>query len=254
MAYRRKHDRDQPRGWFNLFIRMGGWVALVLGAVLVVLTLISATQEGIADRLDRDGKFSRALVMDKRFTISTDDEGGESYTYYTTFRFKTSVGGGQELERTVHGNFYENTKIGDEHTIRYLRSDPTVFEYELDLYRNNSNIVRWIGLFFGVGGLLTLWFFGLKTNVALIARRDGEKRFAQVTGIAETNVEINEKAQARLVWREEDGQVGESFMRDRMELSRLYKLGDKIVVFRLGEKAFWEGDVGPPKREMPDGN
>ena len=112
--------------------------------------------------------------------------------------------------------------------------------------------LRWVGLLFGIGGLITLWLFGKKANRAVLARRDGEKRFAEVVGIEDTNVKVNDNRQARLLWREEDGQEGKSFMRNRSELSRLYAAGDEIVVFRLGEDAFWEGDVGPPAREISE--
>ena len=33
MEYRRKHDRHEPRPWFNLFIRLGGWASLLFGVV-----------------------------------------------------------------------------------------------------------------------------------------------------------------------------------------------------------------------------
>ncbi len=250
MEYHRKHDRHAPRPWFNLFLRMGGWASLIFGVVLVVVTLIATTQLFVADRLDRDGRFTQAVVMDKRFSVSVDSDGDESITYYATFRFKTSEAGGQEHERSVGGGFYYENEIGDDVTVRYVRGDPDTFEHEIGQYRRAGNVLRWVGLLFGIAGLYTLWRFGNQTNDAIRARRFGEKRMAEVTGIVDTNVKVNDHRQARLTWREEDGQVGQSLMRDRGELSNLYRAGDKVVVFRLDEKAFWEGDVGPPAREM----
>ncbi len=251
MAYRRRHDRHTPRGWFNLFIRLGGWASLIFGVALVVLTLISATQLYLADRLDRDGRFAQAAVVDKRIAVSTDSDGDTDTDYFVTFRFKTSAGGHQ-VEDEVSGAFYDRVGIDDEHVIRYLASDPDIIESDIGSYRRGGNVLRLLGLVMGIGGLATLWLFGRQTNRAILARRDGERRLAEVVAIAETNVRVNKRRQGRLVWREPDGRVGESLMRDYGELGRLYKGGDEIVVFRLGDEAWWEGDVGPPAREAGD--
>ncbi|MEL7116931.1 MAG: DUF3592 domain-containing protein [Pseudomonadota bacterium] len=247
--YRRKHDRHEPRSWFSLFLRLGGWVALILGAVLVVLTLISATQLMIADQLDRDGRFAQAVVVDKRFEVTRDSDGDETTRYYATFRFKESQAGGQDRERSVDRGFYNDAAEGTEVTVRYLRSDPDTFEYEIGQYRRDGDVVRYIGLAFGIAGLLVLWRLGRQTNAKLLARKLGEKRFAQVVEIRETGLRVNERDQARLIWQEEDGQTGESLMRDLRELSELYRAGDRIVVFRRGEDVVWEGDVGPRAAE-----
>ena len=70
-----------------------------------------------------------------------------------------------------------------------------------------------------------------------------------MTGVRETRLKINGRRQARLEWREDDGQIGRSLMRDATELRR-YQTGDPVVVFRLGRHCYWEGDVGPPRREV----
>lgn len=250
--YTRKHDRSRPRSFFSLFVRLGGWASLIFGALLVFLTLISATQLWFADRLDVHGTFAKAVILEKRIQVTVDEDGDESTSYFATFRFKDSQIGGLDQERNVGRDYYGAVSEGDEVTVRYLRFEPSTFEYEIGQYRRDGHIVRYIGLFFGILGLLTLWRFGQQTTDALLARKRGEKRLARVTGIAESGVKVNGRRQARLCWREEDGQEGESLLRNVAELSDLYREGDQIVVFRLGERAFWEGDVGPPKREMQD--
>lgn len=250
--YTRKHSRTAPRSFFSLYLRLGGWLSLILGGLLVVLTLISATQLYIADALDRDGKFATAVVLEKRFAVTVDDDGDETTRYYATFRFKDSATGGRDQERSVNRGFYTSTQQGNEVEIRYLRSDPSTFEYEIGQYRRGGTIVRYIGLAFGIAGLVALWVFGRQASDALAARKHGEKRLASVTEIRDTNIRVQNLIQARLIWEEKDGQTGQSLMRDRTELSTLFRAGDQIVVFRLGDKAFWEGDVGPPKREVTD--
>lgn len=249
MTYRRKHDRHAPRSWLSLFIRLGGWASIALGVVLMVLTLFSVTQLSLADQLDRSGKFTRAVIVDKTTKVTTDSDGDTVTSYYVTFQYK-ATGGGQKVERGVDVSFYRTSEEDDEVVIRYARDNPRVFEYDIGSYRRAGNVLRWVALLFGLGGIFTLWRFGKETNRAILARRDGEKRLAKVIGIAETSVEVNGRRQARLAWREDDGQTGESLMRDIGALSRLYKAGDPIVVFRLGDDCFWEGDVGPPRREV----
>ncbi|MCP3972715.1 MAG: hypothetical protein GY717_20820 [Rhodobacteraceae bacterium] len=249
MEYRRKHDRHRPRGWFSLFFRLGGWLSLIFGALLIVLTLISASQLFLADQLDRDGKFTRAVVGDKRMAVTYDSDADEERQYFVTFIYKSSEGG-QTTETGVSGDFYDEAVRGDELVIRYLRSDPGQIEYEIGSYRKAGNVLRWIGLVLGLIGLLALWRYGKQANRAVKARRDGDKIHAEVTGIRELKLEVNNRSQARLQWREPDGRTGESLMRGIEELSRLYQAGDRIVVFRLGDDAFWEGDVGPPWREI----
>jgi hypothetical protein len=250
MRHRRKHDRHYPRGWFNLFLRLGGWVCLVAGVALLALTGISASRLYMADRLDAGGGYSAAVVTDKRYEQSTDSDGDTSTTYYVTFTYKGGSAGGQTVETTVGSGFYDDVMPQDRRVIRYLRDDPRVIEYEPGRYRRIGNTLRYIGLAVGLLGLAALWMLGQQTNRAIKARRDGDRRIAVVIDIRDTNVEVNDRPQARLVWREDDGKTGQSLMRGEAELRRLYAPGDKIVVFRLGRHAFWEGDVGPPRREV----
>lgn len=249
MEYRRRHDRHHPRGWFSLFVRLGGWVALALGVGLFAMTLFSASFLYLADRMDGDGKFTRAVVTDKRLVVSVDSDGDEARDYIVTFTYKSSEGG-QTAVAEVGVAYFGDVEIGDERVIRYLRSDPGRIEYDIGAYRRSGVLLRWVAFGIGLAGLATLWLFGQRANRAVRARRDGEKRMAEVTGIRRLSVEVNNRRQARLQWREPDGQEGESLMRDMAELSRMYGAGDPVVVFRLGKHAYWEGDVGPPRREV----
>ena len=251
MSYVRKHDRTRPRSWFSLFIRMGGWSCFIFGLFLFIFSMISAGQLMIADQLDREGRFTTAVVMDKLISVTTDSDGDEETEYLVTFRYKAQ-GGGREIQRDTDSDFFHQVSLDDEVPVRYLDDDPTVIEYNIGEYRRGGVAVRWISLIIGIAGLYALWRFGSEANAMILARRDGEKRLAQVTGILETGVEVNDRHQARLTWRESDGRTGKSLMHDRAKLSRLYHAGDEVVVFRLGDQAFWEGDVGPPKREMTE--
>ncbi len=199
--------------------------------------------------MDAEGRYARAVVEDKREVVTTGSEGDEERSYYVLFIYKTS-NGLLHTEAEVSSDYYDGTAVGESTVIRYLRDDPSHIEHEPGSYHRNGRILRYIGLVIGVIGLAALWWFGSEANRAIKARRDGDKRFAVITAIKDAGVKINGSEQARLVWREEDGQVGESLMRSMYHLRELHEAGDRIVVFRLGKDAYWEGDVGPPKREM----
>lgn len=248
--YRRRHDRHHPRGWWSLFLRLGGWASLVLAAALLVLTAFSATTLFLADRLDREGALAWAVVTDKRVQVRTDSDGDTAHDHYATFTFKARGAGGRTVEAPVGRAFFDAVEPGDERPIRYLLRDPDRIEVNIGGYRRTGLVLRWIGLGFGLAGLAALWAFGSQANRAVKVRRDGEKRHAEVAGVRGLSVSVNGRRQGRLMWREADGQLGESLMRSEHWLRERYAPGDRIVVFRLGRHAFWEGDVGPPQREM----
>jgi hypothetical protein len=237
--YVRRHPRHRPRGWWSLFLRFGGWTALVCGALLLVTTLFSAGALYLADRLDRSGALANAVVTGKRT---------EGETRLVTFTFKARGGPGRTVETEVSRAYYNAVREGAERKIRYLVEDPDWIEEDLSRYRRTGVLLRWTGLVLGLTGLAMLWLFGKAANRAVRVRRDGERRLAEVTGLAAAGSRFG-PAQGRLEWREPDGSTGASLPRDMDWLRARYAPGDTIAVFRLGRHAFWEGDVGPPHRE-----
>ncbi len=244
--YRRRHDRTHPRGWFNLFLRLGGWVCLLAGAGLLVLTFVSAIALRVADRIDAKAGYAVATITGK--SVLGDRENPEARM--VTFTYKTPLRGGQTAETKVDADFFARVTVGSEYPIRYLKDDPSRVEMEPVQSRRAGAVLRWIAFALGLLGLYALWRFGSQTNAAILARRDGEKRLAKVVAVNPTGVEINGRPQGRILWREDDGQAGESLMRDLGRLKQHYDPGDSIVVFRRGKDAVWEGDVGPPRREV----
>ncbi len=250
MSVIRKHDRDLPRGWFNLFIRMGGWVCLIAGLIVAITFGITLATEQSAARFEAEGRVTWAEVTDKRVEISHDSDGDETRTYYVTFEFETRGGQSVRVERSVAKSFFNGTGPGDEKEIRYLPDVPKRIEYYVGEKAYRTRVGLWIGGVVGAIGLGMLWFAGGRTNRAILARRDGVKQVAEVLRVRRLKVEVNDVTQARLVWRGPDGKEGESLMRNYPDLTQ-YKPGDKITVFRRGDDVWWEGDVGPRKADMP---
>ena len=246
MKYRRKHDRIRPRGWFSLFLRLGGWVCLLAAVGLLLLTLFSAISLRLADRLDSEAGYAWATITGK--TVLGPKDSPDAYR--VSFTYKTRGGGGLTAETDVSEGYYKDARIGETREIRYMLDDPAQIELEFGQSRAVGRALQFAALVLGVIGLAALWWLGQQTNHAIKARRDGDKRLATVTAIIESGVEVNYEDMGRLVWRETDGKTGQSLMRNMDELRRLYDVGDPIVVFRLGRHAYWEGDVGPPAREV----
>lgn len=248
-SYRRKHGRRVPRGWFSLFTRLGGWLSLIAGAGLLLATFFSALSVHLADRLDDAAGYATATITGK--SVIGDRDAPDALR--VSFKYKTEAGG-QTAETDVDAAFFDSVRVGSEHPVRYLRADPSVLELEPRQTKSAGRGLRIIGLVLGLFGLWMLWRSGQRANAAILARRDGEKRYARVTGVVDTGLRINGRARGRLTWQEPDGQTGESLMRDLSGLKDVYKPGDRIVVFRRGKDVFWEGDVGPPRREVAAGD
>ncbi len=244
-GYRRKHRRNAPRGWWSLFFRLGGWAALVLGAGLFVLTLFSAGALYLAGKVDREGALAYAAVAAKR-------EGVDG-AHYVTFTYKVRGGGGRSVEKKVPQAYFDAVQPGDERPVRYLADRPGRIEEDIGYYRRIGVRLRWIGLAVGLAGLAALWLFGKRANRAVRVRRDGERRLADVIGIRDANVVLNDIPQGRLQWREPDGRTGESLLHDAAWLRRTWGPGDSVAVYRLGRLAYWEGDVGPPAASVSAG-
>jgi len=246
MSYRRKHDRTHPRGWFSLFLRLGGWVCLVAAAGLLLLTLFSEISLRLADRLDAEAGYAWATITGKTALGDADDPD----SYLVSFTYKRRGQGGLTAQAEVSEAFFSGARVGDERAIRYVLDDPGQIELEPGQHRRAGRILRYAALGLGLIGLIALWRLGQQTNRAILARRQGDKRLAKVTAIRDAGVEVNDAPMGRLVWLEPDGMTGESLMRGLDELRGTYRIGDEIVVFRRGRDAVWEGDVGPPWREV----
>jgi len=194
-----------PRSWLSLFVEFGGWAAFVLGALLVVFTLFSATSLYMADLFDRDGKAAEAVVVSKRIEETRRSDDNVDTTHYVTLRFKVKGAPGHTVETDVLQGYYDTVQPGETRWIRYLVDDPNTVEEDLGMYRRSGRLMNRIGLVLGVAGLVALYVVGTRANRAVQVRRDGEKRYAGVTAITTTR-----RGRGRLEWREEDGATGRS--------------------------------------------
>lgn len=239
----RKHDRDEPRGWFSLFFRLGGWLALIAALVMLVVAGLMVGYARSAMLFERDGVVTQANILQRRVEVEYDD-GKAKRTYFVRFFFDTPTMYTVDVERRVPLSVYEAAIVGEPRDIRYLPDEPERFEHTVGMNAHNGQTARYVGWVVGAIGLGALWHVGMKTNRAILARRDGEELVAEVTQIQRLNVQVNKRQQGRLHWQLPDGTTGRSLMRDANALAT-HSPGDKITVFRRGLDQWWEGDVGP---------
>lgn len=234
---------SDPVPLWRLFLRMGGWFALAFAVPLVILTLISNWQLGLAQRFETEGRESVATVRDKYFTESTDSDGDRTVTYYLVLDYITDAGKEMNINRAVGSGLYNRSNAGDTMPIWYLESAPDRTELRRGETLTGSRVAQWIGLVFGLLVLGFGWYSGRWAVAAVRARRYGVRETAAVTGTKRTAVKVNNKSRYRLTWREASGREGESLMYPYDELGG-YPVGSEIAVYQGITRAWWTGDVG----------
>jgi len=244
MRLKPRHDLTEPRSWFAIFFSAGGVFAIFAAVALLVFTGISVWSYAEAQRFDREGIETTAVVIDRR--IVRDSEG--SNDYYATFSFEA---GGKEyrIEKSVSRSFHRANPERSTSTIRYLRSNPRKTEHFVG---ENAQEGRVLQIIAGVAGLVALgllWYFGQRTNRAVLARRWGRRTTATITGFVERKKSGKPTGKGYMIWNLADGTRGESLDRNIHVLRALGKGTEIIVYVRKGD-SWWEGDVGP--RFVPD--
>ncbi|MEM6634348.1 MAG: DUF3592 domain-containing protein [Pseudomonadota bacterium] len=246
MQVQRKHERDRPRGWFSLYVRLGGWASLAAAGVLVLVSGISLGLERRAHQYETQGVLADAEITRLWVEVDVDSDGDRTTTHYAAFRYSA----GQrtiERDRSVSRSYFFRASEGDWVPIRYLADRPDRFEYRVGQTAENASWALWVGWITGGLGLGVLALIGAQTNRAYLARERGEMLTAEVTGVLETGVSVNNEKRVRLHWRAPDGAVGQSLMTKAFRLAA-YRPGDQITVFRGAKRMWWEGDVGARRR------
>ena len=236
-----------PPSLFRLFNRMGGWIVLLIGVFLLVLTLISQLAFNIAARFEEEGRAATATVRERYTTTGRDSDGNTTTSYWLSFDFVTQRKEEISLTETVGSSLYNRVQVGDSFDLLYLASEPTKVETTPGSNRTATRVTRIIALVLGLIWLLGLWKVGNWAVGAVRARRYGTRVSAKVLEIERSAVRVNSQPRYRLVWRETGGRRGKSLLRKKGDLSGLAP-GDEIEVFQGIKHSWWIGDVG----EAPD--
>lgn len=255
MTSQAKHDRHQPRGWFDLFFGLRGWLVIIGFVVLLVLTAVSVAKYVLDARFDRDGVEVQAVISDMYVIYATDED--DSDDYYVTFAYADELGAGYSVKRLVARSFYRKTGLGRSTTIRYLRTAPEKMEYFVGENHEQGRIFQIISLAIGAASLAGLWIVGGRTNSGIRSRRDGEKITGEVVRVVESvDSDGDPTGKGRLHWVDQFGTAGKSLSQS-MGVLRRYKKGDQITLYRhrTSGDVWWQGDVGPrrtTRSSLPD--
>lgn len=232
-----------PVSFLRLFLKMGGWIVLVLGVVLLVLTLISHFNLKTAKRFDEEGRRAVALISEKEKIVSRDSDGDRQTSYYLTLEFTTHKRREMSVRRSVGGSKYRSVQEGGEIVLYYLASEPETTELTQGSHRKGSRITQTIALIDGLVCLAVIWVIGGWAVSAVRARRFGARQEAVVQEIKRTGVKINNQPRYRLVWRDNKGREGQSLLHRASDLDSL-KSNDIIHIYQGIKRSWWVGDVG----------
>lgn len=149
--------------WFSqLFIRCGGWVALIPLVIGIASTLGAITLTYNAALLAQHGMPATATVMAKRIAKgnqTTQERQRPADSYYITLRFTPQNAVEISAEHQVRAAFYRILVIGQTFQIRYLPENPDIrelYEGELTGWSSSTQIV---GLAFAaLGFAVSIWF------------------------------------------------------------------------------------------------
>ncbi len=232
-----------PVSFFRLFWKMGGWVVMIFGVLLLVFTLISHFNLKTAKRFENEGLSAIALVTDKKKTVNRNADGKRTTTYYLTLDFTSQTGRDISVRRSVGSRKYDSVQVGNEMALYYLASDPETTEVTQGSHRKGSRITQIIALIAGLGCLAAIWIIGGSTVSAVRARRFGPREEAYVQEIKRTGVKINNKPRYRLVWRDSKGHEGQGLLHKASDLENLQP-NDVIHIYQGAKRSWWVGDVG----------
>ncbi|MCZ7676744.1 MAG: DUF3592 domain-containing protein [Roseovarius sp.] len=117
-----------PVSMWRLFLKMGGWFVLGLGATVLVLAFIGQQFFSTAKRFEVEGRRAMALVTEKYITESTDSDGDRTITRWLDLEFTTRAGEGIAITKSVGTGEYHRARKGAEIELWYLESAPTRVE------------------------------------------------------------------------------------------------------------------------------
>ncbi|MEO0911800.1 MAG: hypothetical protein AAFY59_02250 [Pseudomonadota bacterium] len=242
--------QTKPLSTWKLFLRNWGWMAAFPMLFAVIFGLVAMFEGRKAERLAAEGVDGVALITNKDVEVSYDSDGDRRTTYRVYFTIDPN-GREHADDDTVGRRFYNSVKVGEEVPVRYWAPDPDVNEIEPGSTGTTiwiTKIVSAVTLTIALAWGYFAWEKGAK---AVRMRERGVRRRARVTGLKITNVSVNKRKLVRLMWLDEEGVEGASFMARREKFER-WPEGSEVWVYadRAGRRpSVWEGDVGPARGE-----
>lgn len=229
---------------FKLFLRMGGWIELILGLLVLSLSMVSSEELVLAERFEAEGAIAAAIVAQRDVEKKRDRTGSEQVTYRLDIEFVTNTRRDMRARIKVSKDTFEQVRKGTVLDVRYLTSDPGKVELANGPNHRKKSITTQIAaLILGVIWLVIFWIIGRWCVDAVQARRVGERLQARVDEIRRSKIRFNNRDRYRLIWTDGRGRQGFSLRHRRGDLKG-FAPGDMITIYRGARSDWWEGDVG----------
>lgn len=217
---------------------MRGWLALIAAVVLLVLTFVSVKFYRDAQRLEENGLWTKATIIDRWINY-----GDESDSYHARFFYEVP-GVSYKQDRNVGSSYYREHHVGEVVDIKYWSVDPSLFEFKEGQMHTSARWIQIAALVTGIAGCGLLWYAGSRANSAVLSRRRGERTTATIMDFIERKNSGKPTGRGYMKLETEDGKRGESLDHDINKLLALGR-GNRVVVYVRGNDVWWEGDVGP---------
>jgi hypothetical protein len=181
----------------NRFLLLFGGIWLLVGVPFTIAGVWIYTTER---EFERDAVVARGIVLSKDISRSRNNNGSTSTSYSVRYRFTPRGGTAVEGESTVDRDDWNRLVEREPIEIAYLPRDPST-----NRVRGESKmLLAWI--FGGLGSLFAIAggvIFGIGVRGSLRGRRireSGMTAEAVITGVKMTNVKVNRRRQARVVY------------------------------------------------------
>lgn len=230
-----------PPTYWRLFWKVGGVIPVFMAVFTIVFSLISSSGLRLAAEMEARGEITLGKVIGRESRVERRNDRNER-VYYVTLVYSA---GDEEItkRKKVTGTLYQQMPEGAERKVRYLPDRPQVVEFRIGENQSDSTAMRWMALVLGLGTLGAGWYYGRKAVAMVRARRFGPHEQGEV-------VEVQRKGRGQnsgylLVWRDAQGNVGESLKTKSDARYERFPPGSPIDLFRDARgRAWWSGDVG----------
>jgi hypothetical protein len=214
----------------NRFLLLFGGIWLLVGVPFTIAgTFIFTTEREFA----RSAVVARGIVLSKNVSRSRDSDGSTSTSYSVRYRFTPRGGRTMEGESSVDRDVWNALVEREPVEIAYLPDDPSNNRVRGESKMLVASIFGGLGSLFTIAGGVIFW---IGVRGALRGRRirdSGMTAEAVVTGVQMTNVRVNRRQQARVVYEFRDDGGGTRTGRGPympVDEAGRWKTGDHITI------------------------
>jgi len=172
----------------NVFLRMGGWAALIVAGIGVILLLIGGNDVEKGEVLLANGTSATATITRKSVQSNRRQNGGTSHTYSIEFEFPTARGT-QSEKSVVDPRFFDAHPNGGQFTVFFLPEDPSAFEVSTGSTLSLGKTIRFFGIFALVAGIGATAYLTIRARRAFGLLSNGTQVEAKIYEVIHTKNE-----------------------------------------------------------------